>query len=112
MLCDRCGKNPPVIHITGEGSYCADCNNQMMLEMFGKDNTFHYAKNIIISETDGKMHSFRIQHLILGGIVSFIWCHNWRWGDYWYTSSCHQRCAALYNCWRHSCQANKKAVLR
>ena len=71
MLCDRCGKNPPVIHITGEGSYCADCNNQLMLEMFGKDNTFHYAKNIIISETDGKMHSFRIQHLILGGIVSW-----------------------------------------
>ena len=30
---------------------CADCNNQMMLEMFGKDNTFHYAKIIIISET-------------------------------------------------------------
>ena len=71
MLCDRCGKNPPIIHITGEGSYCADCNNQMMLEMFGKDNTFHYAKNIIISETDGKMHSFRIQHLILGGIVTW-----------------------------------------
>ena len=57
MLCDRCGKNPPVIHISGEGSYCADCNNQMMLELFGKDNTFHYAKNIIINETDGKMHS-------------------------------------------------------
>ena len=35
-----------------------------------------------------------------------------QWGGYWYTSSCHQRCAALYNCWRHSCQANKKAVLR
>ena len=43
----------------------------MMLEMFGKDNTFHYAKNIIISETDGKMHSFRIQHLILGNIVTW-----------------------------------------
>ena len=71
MLCDRCGKNPSVIQITGEGSYCADCNNQMMLELFGKDNTFHYAKNIIINETDGKMHSFRIQHLILGGIVSW-----------------------------------------
>ena len=51
MLCDRCGKNPSVIHIAGKGNYCADCNNQMMLEMFGKDNTFHYAKNIIISET-------------------------------------------------------------
>ena len=38
MLCDRCGKNPSVIQITGEGSYCADCNNQMMLELFGKDN--------------------------------------------------------------------------
>ena len=36
MLCDRCGKNPPVIQIAGEGSYCADCNNQMMLEKFGK----------------------------------------------------------------------------
>ena len=71
MLCDRCGKNPSVIQITGEGSYCADCNNQMMLELFGKDNTFHYAKNIIINETDGKMHSFRIQHLILGGIVTW-----------------------------------------
>ena len=71
MLCDRCGKNPPVIQITGEGSYCADCNNQMMLEKFGKDNTFHYAKNIIISESDGKLHSFRIQHLILGGIVTW-----------------------------------------
>ena len=46
MLCDRCGKNPPIIHITGEGSYCADCNNQMMLEMFGKDNTFHYDAQI------------------------------------------------------------------
>lgn len=71
MLCDRCGKNPPVIQIVGEGSYCADCNNQMMLEKFGKNNTFHYAKNIIISEADGKMHSFRIQHLILGNIVSW-----------------------------------------
>ena len=69
MLCDRCGKNPSVIHIAGKGNYCADCNNQMMLEMYGKDNTFHYAKNIIISETDGKMHSFRIQHLILGNML-------------------------------------------
>ena len=35
LVCDRCGKNPPVIQITGEGSYCADCNNQMMLEKCG-----------------------------------------------------------------------------
>ncbi len=49
MLCDRCGKNLPVIQITGEGSYCADCNNQMMLEKFGRDNTFHTTKECISS---------------------------------------------------------------
>lgn len=70
-LCDTCKKEPVRIEITGRGHYCLKCYNEMLLKEFGIDNTFDYAEAIVVMEPDGAMHTFKVEHMILGGIVSW-----------------------------------------
>ena len=43
----------------------------MALKDMGIDNDFVYAKNMSVIEPSGKMHSFEIEHIVLGSIVSW-----------------------------------------
>ena len=43
----------------------------MALKDMGIDNEFVYAKNMSVIEPRGKMHSFEIEHIVLGAIVSW-----------------------------------------
>ena len=70
-LCCKCNKNPAYIHIEGKGSYCRDCHNKQMLDVFGVKNDFDYANTIIISDSNGELHTFNVEHIILGSIVSW-----------------------------------------
>lgn len=67
-ICEVCKKNPAKIQI-GKHSYCFDCHNKMALKDMGIDNDFVYAKNMSVIEPCGKMHSFKIEHIVLGSIV-------------------------------------------
>lgn len=69
-ICEVCKKNPAKIRI-GDHLYCLDCHNKIALENRGINNDFVYAKNISVIEPDGKMHSFEIEHIVLGSIVSW-----------------------------------------
>ena len=68
--CEICKKNPAKISI-GNHSYCFDCHNKMALRDMGIDDSFTYAKNMSVIEPNGKMHSFEIEHIVLGSIVSW-----------------------------------------
>ena len=70
-LCCVCKKNISYIHIEGVGDYCRDCHNKKMLEEFGVKNDFNYAKIIIVSDKSGERHTFKVEHIILGSIVSW-----------------------------------------
>lgn len=70
-LCCICKKNISYIHIDGDGDYCRDCHNKKMLEEFGVKNNFNYSNTIIVSEKSGKLHTFKVEHIILGSIVSW-----------------------------------------
>ena len=77
--CEICKKNPAKIRI-GNHSYCFDCYNKMALRDVGIDDSFTYAKNMSVIEPGGKMHTFEIEHVVLGGIVS--WEANEKDGEY------------------------------
>jgi|GEM_PF-3385343 hypothetical protein len=77
--CEICKKNPAKISI-GNHSYCFDCHNKMALHDMGIDDSFTYAKNMSVIEPNGKIHTFEIEHVVLGGIVS--WEANEKDGEY------------------------------
>lgn len=77
--CEICKKNPAKISI-GNHSYCFDCHNKMALHDMGIDDNFTYAKNMSVIEPNGKIHTFEIEHVVLGGIVS--WEANEKDGEY------------------------------
>lgn len=70
-LCDICKKEPAKIQIAGEGQYCLKCHNEMILKKFGIDNTFDYANTMAVIEPNGTIHTFKVEHMVLGGIVSW-----------------------------------------
>lgn len=70
-LCDVCKSAPAKILITGEGDYCLDCYNAKILSRFGKEDTFEYPRRITIMEPNGEIHTFDIEHTILGTLVSW-----------------------------------------
>lgn len=77
--CEICKKNLAKIRI-GNHSYCFDCHNKMALRDMGIDDSFTYAKNMSVIEPNGQMHTFEIEHVVFGGIVS--WEANEKDGDY------------------------------
>ncbi len=79
-VCEICKKNKAKIRINGEHDYCLDCHNRLVLSDMGIEDSFEYAKNISVMEPNGKLHTFEIEHVILGGIVS--WEANEIGGDY------------------------------
>lgn len=79
-ICEICKKNPAKIRIDGKHDYCLDCYNKMVLEKMGIDNSFAYAKSVSVIEPGGGMHTFEIEHVVLGDIVS--WEANEKDGDY------------------------------
>ena len=70
-LCCVCKKNIPYIHIEGDGDYCRDCHNKKMLDMFGVKNDFNYSDTIMVRDSYGTLHTFKVEHIILGSIVSW-----------------------------------------
>lgn len=71
MLCDICGQREAVIHIEGEGNFCAECHNERVLRRYGKTNEYQYPKTLTIYDSYGELHTFHFMHLILGQIVSW-----------------------------------------
>ena len=70
-LCDICKKNKAIISITGRGQYCYDCHNKMVMDDYGMPDTFNYAKTMSVMEPSGEVHTFEVNHIILGDIVSW-----------------------------------------
>ena len=70
-LCDVCKIAPARIQVTNEGDYCLDCYNAKVLAEFGKEDTFEYTRRITIMEANGDIHTFDIEHVILGTLVSW-----------------------------------------
>lgn len=70
-LCDICKKQVAKIQITGKGKFCLDCHNDIVLKENGIDDTFHYAPTMTVMEPSGAIHTFRVEHVILGTIVSW-----------------------------------------
>ena len=70
-LCDVCKKQVAKIQIAGQGKFCLNCHNNIILKKFGVDNTFHYAPIMAVLEPSGEMHTFRVEHVVLGSIVSW-----------------------------------------
>lgn len=61
-------------------AYCFDCHNRMALRAMGVDDSYTYAKNMSVIEPGGKAHAFKIEHIVLGDIVS--WEANEQGEDY------------------------------
>ena len=70
-ICDICRKKPATVQISGEGQYCLDCYNEKMLNAYGVENTFDYPKSMTVIEPNGAMHTFQIEHMVLGPLVSW-----------------------------------------
>lgn len=70
-LCDICKRKPAKIHVEGEGDFCLDCYNAEILERIGKEDTFDYPRQITVMEPGGAVHTFDIEHVILGTLVSW-----------------------------------------
>ena len=70
-LCDICKKEPARIQITGKGRYCLNCHNEMVLKEYGLEDTFDYPETMTVIEPDGAIHIFKVEHIILGAIVSW-----------------------------------------
>lgn len=79
-ICEICNKNSSRISIDGKHAYCLDCYNKMALENMGIADSFSYAKDFSVIEPGGRIHTFEIEHVILGEIVS--WEANEKDGDY------------------------------
>ena len=69
QICDICKKEPVRIQIKGQGQYCLKCYNAMNLERTGVDDTFHYPDTMAVWETNGRLHTFHIEHIIMGNTV-------------------------------------------
>ena len=69
QFCDICGKEPVRIHVKGQGNYCLKCYNTMNLERTGVDDTFHSPDTMAVWETNGRLHTFHIEHIIMGDTV-------------------------------------------
>lgn len=70
-ICDICKKRPVKIHVEGEGDFCLDCYNKAFLEKIGVEDTYDYPRQMSVIEPGGKMHTFNIEHVILGTLVSW-----------------------------------------
>jgi len=70
-LCDVCNRVPAKILVTGEGDLCLDCYNARILNRIGKEDTFEYPRRITIMEPGGEIHTFDVEHVILGTMVSW-----------------------------------------
>ena len=70
-LCDICKKEPVKIHVEGEGDFCLDCYNKAYLDKIGIEDTYDYPRQMGVIEPGGKMHTFNIEHVILGDLVSW-----------------------------------------
>ena len=70
-VCDICKKAAPRIHIKGVGEFCLDCYNKWALEKYDGEDTYQYAKTISVIEPGGAHHTFEIEHMIMGELVSW-----------------------------------------
>lgn len=69
QICDICGNEPVRIQVNGHGKYCLKCFNTMILERIGVDDTFHYPDTMAVREPNGSLHTFHIEHMIMGDTV-------------------------------------------
>ena len=52
--------------MTGQGEYCLDCYNRLILEKYGIDDTFDYPETMTVMELSGIMRTFHVEHMVLG----------------------------------------------
>ena len=71
QLCDICKQKPIRVHVTGKGDYCLDCYNSLILDEYGLEDTFDYPETMSVMEPSGILHSFHIEHMVLGDKVSW-----------------------------------------
>ena len=71
QICDICKKEPVRVHLTGLGDYCLNCYNRMVLDKYGIEDTFEYPKTMSVMESSGSIHTFHIEHMVLGDRVSW-----------------------------------------
>ena len=71
QVCDICKKESVRVHLTGQGDYCLACYNTMVLDKYGIEDTFDYPKTMTVMEPSGILHTFHIEHMILGDRVSW-----------------------------------------
>lgn len=71
QLCDICKQKPIRVHVTGKGDYCLDCYNSLILDEYGIEDTFDYPETMSVMEPSGILHSFHIEHMVLGDKVSW-----------------------------------------
>ena len=69
QICDICKKEPVRIHIKGQGNYGLKCYNSMVLERSGAIDTFHYPDTMAVREKNGRLHTFHVEHIVLGSTV-------------------------------------------
>ena len=66
-VCDICGK-PATVFISGEQGadlkLCLDCNNSQIAEMTGAAVPSNVPKNITLTDSEGKQHTFKIEVLM------------------------------------------------
>ena len=71
QLCDICKEKTVRVHLTGKGDYCLDCYNGLILNRFGIEDTFDYPDTMSVMEPSGTLHTFHIEHMVLGDRVSW-----------------------------------------
>lgn len=71
QVCDVCKERLAVILIEGKGQYCYDCHNKITLVDYGMSDTFEYSKTMSVIEPGGNIHTFEVNHIILGSIVKW-----------------------------------------
>lgn len=69
--CDVCKKEDARIHIVELGDFCIDCYNRMNLELIDREDTFDYSKSLTVIEPSGKERTFKIEHMIIGSLISW-----------------------------------------
>ena len=80
QVCDICREKPVRVHLTGQGDYCMDCYNRLILDRYGIEDTFDYPETMSVMEPSGILHTFHIEHMVLRDRVS--WDANEVDGDY------------------------------
>ena len=71
QVCDICKEKPIRVHLTGQGDYCLDCYNSLILSRYGIEDTFDYPETMSVMEPSGTLHTFQIEHMVLGDRVSW-----------------------------------------